>query len=92
MIVKMMQRARLNEMKNRFKVQSDPAKKPYMTPVNAIVAAYIPAVDPIRIHCHKLEFVEFSQFSRHISDQQCAKSTRRTRPRRMNNVAPMRAT
>ena len=84
-------KARLNEMKNRFNVHSGPAKKPYITPVSAMVAAYIPAVEPMRTHCHRFEFDEFSQFSRHISDQQCAKSTRRTRPRRIKNVAPMRA-
>ena len=70
MMVMRMHNARLNEIKKRLRVHDDPAKNPYMTPVRAIVAAYIPAVDPIKIHCHKLELVEFSQFSRHISDQE----------------------
>ena len=92
MMVTMMHRARLNEMKNRFIVQPEPAKKANMTLVSAIVAAYMPAVEPSRIHCQRLEFEEFSQFSRQVSDQECAKSTRRTRPRMMNIVAPIKAT
>lgn len=68
-IVMRMQSAKLREMKNWFNVQPEPAKKPYRTPVNAIVAAYIPAVEPIRIHCHSLE-LEASQFSRQVSDQE----------------------
>lgn len=51
------------------------------------------AVDPIRIHCQRLEDVgEFSQFSRQVSDQEWAKSIRRTRPNKINIVAPMRET
>lgn len=90
MMVMRMQSARLNEMKNRFNVHPDPAKNANITPVKAIVAAYIPAVEPMRIHCHIFDELEASQFSRHVSDQECAKSTRRTRPRSMNIVAPMR--
>lgn len=89
MIVMRMQRARLNDMKKRLSVHPEAAKKAYMTPVSAIEAAYIDAVEPMRIHCHILDEGEDSQFSRHVSDQECAKSTRRTRPRRMNTVAPM---
>lgn len=91
-IVIKMHKDKLNEMKKRFSVHEGPAKNAYITPVRAMVAAYIPAVEPIRTHCHMLELVEFSQFSRQVSDQECAKSTRRTRPKRMNMVAPMRAT
>ena len=85
-----MHKARFNEMKNLLRVQPESAKKPYMTPVKAIVAAYIPAVEPMRIHCQIFEF-ELSQFSRQVSDHECAKSTSKTRPRSMKTVAPMRA-
>ena len=88
----MAMRARLNEMKKRLSVQPEPAKYAYNTPIIANVAAYIPAVEPTRIHCHMLELLEFSQFSRQVSDHEWAKSTRRTRPRRTKIVAPMRET
>ena len=86
-----MHRARLNEMKNRLSEHPDPEKKPYSSPVSVMVNAYMAAVDPMRIHCQRLDD-EFSQFSRHVSDHECAKSTRRTRPRSMNMVAPIRET
>lgn len=90
MIVTTIESARLNEMKNRLSVQPEPAKKPYRRPVMVIVKMYIAAVDPMRIHCQKFEPVEeFSQLSRHVSDHEWAKSTRRTRPRRMKRVAPI---
>jgi hypothetical protein len=89
-MVMMMVRARLNEMKKRLSVQPEPAKYPYSTPVMANIAAYMLAVEPMRIHRQRLELLEFSQFSRHVSDQEWAKSTRRTKPRRMKKVAPMR--
>ena len=69
-IVMMMTRARLNEMKKRLRVQPEPAKYPYRTPVIANIAAYMIAVEPMRIHCHRLELLEFSQFSRQVSDQE----------------------
>ena len=82
-----MHNARLNDMKNRLSVHPESAKKPYMTPVREIVAAYIPAVEPMRTNCQRFEF-EASQLSRQVSDHEWAKSTRRTRPRRMKMVAP----
>lgn len=61
--------------------------------MSVTVNAYMAAVEPTRIHCHRLEDVgEFSQFSRQVSDHEWAKSTRRTSPSRMNIVAPMRDT
>ena len=63
------QRAKLNQIKNLFNVQPEPAKNPAKTPVKAIVAAYIPAVEPMRIHCQRLLLL-FSQFSRHVSVQE----------------------
>lgn len=86
-----MHKTRLNEMKNLFNVHPGPAKNPYRTPVSAMVAAYMAAVELIKTHCQKLES-DFSHFSRQVSDHEWAKSTRRTRPRRMNMVAPMRET
>lgn len=91
-IVMMTMRARLNEMKKRLSVQPELAKYAYNTPVIANVAAYMPAVEPTRIHCHMLEPLEFSHLSRHVSDHEWAKSTKRTRPRRTKIVAPMRET
>jgi hypothetical protein len=84
-----MHSTRLNEMKNRLSVHPGPAKNAYRTPVNAIVAAYIAAVELIRIHCQRFES-DSSHFSRQVSDHEWAKSTSRTRPNRMNIVAPMR--
>lgn len=85
--------ARLKEMKKRFKVQPELAKKPYMTPVRVIANAYMAAVEPTRMYCHIFELVgEFSHLSRHISEYEWAKSTRRTRPRSMKIVAPIRET
>ena len=53
---------------------------------------YIPKVDPTRMNCQRLEPEgEDSQRSRQDSDQEWAKSTRRTRPRRMKREAPMGA-
>ncbi len=92
MMVMIRMRARLNEMKKRLSEQPEPAKYPYSTPVIANVAAYMLAVEPTRIHCHMLELLEFSHFSRQVSDQEWAKSTKRTRPRRTKLVAPMRET
>ena len=91
-MVMIMVSARLNEMKKRLSVQPEPAKDAYNTPVMAIIAAYMLAVEPMRIHCQRLELLDFSQFSRHVSDQEWAKSTRRTRPRRIKIVAPIRET
>lgn len=88
----MTMRVRLNEMKKRLSVQPELAKYAYRTPVIANVAAYMPAVEPTRIHCHRLELLEFSQFSRQVSDHEWAKSTKRTRPRRTKTVAPIRET
>ena len=51
-----------------------------------MVIAYIPAVESTRIHFQRLDS-EFSQFSRHVSVHERAKSTR-TRPVRINMVAP----
>ena len=92
MMVMMTMRARLNEMKKRLSVQPELVKYAYRTPVIANVATYMLAVEPTRIHCHMLELLEFSQFSRQVSDQEWAKSTKRTRPRRTKMVAPMRET
>lgn len=86
-----MHSARLSDIKNWLSEQPEFPKNPYRMPVKAMVPAYIPAVDPMSIHCQRFE-LEFSQFSRQVSDQECAKSTRRTSPRRMNMVAPIRAT
>ena len=91
-MVMMTMRARLNEMKKRLSVQPELVKYAYSTPVIANVAAYMPAVEQMRIHCHRLELLEFSQFSRQVSDQEWAKSTKRTSPRRTKMVAPMRET
>jgi hypothetical protein len=82
------QSARLKEMKNLFNVQGSAAKKPYIRPVSVIAPAYIPTVDPTRTICQKLPS-EFSHFSRQVSDQECAKSIRRMRPRIMKIHAPM---
>ena len=90
-MVMRIQSARLSEMKNRLSVHPGLAKKAYSTPVTAMAAAYIPAVDPRRTHCQRFEFGEFSQFSRQVSDQECAKSTSRTRPKTMKMVAPINA-
>lgn len=90
-MVMIMHRARLNEIKNRFRVHPDPAKNAYRTPVREMVAAYIAAVEVMRTHCQRFES-ESSQFWRHVSDHEWAKSTRRTSPKRMNIVAPMRET
>ena len=65
----MMHKTKLNEMKNRFSVQPEPAKNAYSTPVKAIVPAYMAAVEPIRIHCQRLDS-DFSQFSRQVSDHE----------------------
>lgn len=92
MMVIATQRMRLNVMKNRFSEQSEPAKYAYSKPVRVIVKIYMKAVELMRIHCHRLDEGEFSQFSRQVSDQECAKSTRRTRPSKMNIVAPISAT
>ena len=89
-MVTRIQRAKFNEIKNWLRVQPDPAKKAYNTAVREIVVAYVSAVDPMRIHCHRVES-DTSQFSRQVSVQECAKSTSRTRPRRMKIVAPSRA-
>lgn len=88
----MMVRARLNEIKNWLRVQPELAKYAYNTPVMANAATYIPAVEPMRIHCQRFELFEFSQLARQVSDQEWAKSTKRTRPRRTKAVAPMRDT
>jgi hypothetical protein len=87
----MMHSTRLNEMKNRLSVHPEPAKKAYRTPVRAMVPAYMAAVEMMRIHCQRLES-DFSQFSRQVSDHEWAKSTRRTKPRSMKIVAPIRET
>lgn len=88
-----MQSARLTEMKTRLSVHPGEAKKAYMTPVSAIATTNMPAVELMRIHCQRFELLgEFSQFSTQVSDHECAKSTRRTRPSRMNIVAPIRET
>jgi hypothetical protein len=87
----MMHSTRLNEMKNRLRVHPEPAKKAYRTPVREMVPAYMAAVETMRIHCHRLES-DFSQFSRQVSDHEWAKSTRRTKPRSMKIVAPIRET
>lgn len=79
-------------MKKRLSPQPELVKYAYSTPVIANVAAYMQAVELTRIHCHMLELLEFSQFSRQVSDQEWAKSTKRTRPRRTKMVAPMRET
>jgi len=92
MIVMMIVRARLNEMKNWLRVQPELEKYAYNTPVMANVATYIPAVEPMRIHCQRFELLEFSHLSRQVSLQEWAKSTKRTRPRRIKAVAPMRVT
>ena len=68
-MVTMMHSARLNETKNWLREHPGPVKYTYRTTVKAIVAPYISAVDPIRIHCQKEES-EFSQFSRHVSVQE----------------------
>ena len=54
--VEISQRTRLNETKNRLSVQPDPAKNAQSTPVRTMVAAYMPPVETIRIHCQRLEF------------------------------------
>ena len=82
----MMQRMRLNVMKNWLSVHDWPAKKPYISPVSVMVSAYMPAVDPTRTHYQRFES-EFSQFLRQVSVDEWAKSTR-TRPMKMKTVAP----
>ena len=82
-----MQSVRLKEIKNLLSVQGSAAKNPYIIPVKVIAPAYIPTVDPMRTICQKLPS-EFSQLSRHVSDQVCAKSTKRISPRRMKMQAP----
>ena len=88
----MIARTRLNEIKNWLRLQPELAKYAYNTPVMVNVATYIPAVELTRIHCQRFELLEFSQFSRQVADQEWAKSTKRTRPRRMKAVAPIRET
>ena len=85
-MVMMMQRIRLNLMKNWLSVHDWPARKPYIRPVSVIVIAYIPAVEPTRIHCQRFDS-EFSQFSGQVSVHEWARSTR-TRPIRIKMVAP----
>ena len=80
-MVMMMQRIRLNVMKNWLSVHDWPATKPYISPMSMMLIAYIPAVEPKRIHCQR--FSEFSRLSRHASVHEWAKSTRRTRPMRI---------
>ena len=86
-----MQRTRLDVMKNWLRVHDWPAKKPYMIPVSVIVSAYMPAVYPTRIHC-QIFGSEFSEFWRQISVHEWAKSARRARPMRMKTVSPSGAT
>jgi hypothetical protein len=69
MIVIRIESAKLKEMKNLFKVHPLPAKNAYRIPVRAMVAPYMPAVDPIRIHCHKLPS-DLSQLSKQVSVQE----------------------
>lgn len=90
-MVMMIHKTRLTEMKNLLSVQPESAKNPYKTPVKEIVAAYMPPVEPMRIHCQRFES-EFSQLLRQVSDHEWAKSTSKTSPRRMKMVAPMRDT
>ena len=89
-MVMMMQRIRLNAMKKWLSVHDWPAKKPYMSPVSVMVIAYILAVEPTKLRCQMIDS-EISQFSRHISVHEWAKSTR-TRPTRIRMVAPRGAT
>lgn len=69
MIVIMMDRVRLNAMKKRLSVHPEPAKYANSRPVKVMVKMYMAAVDPMRIHCQRLEDEsEFSQLSRQVSD------------------------
>ena len=87
-MVIMMQRIRLNIMKNWLSVHDWPAKKWYISPVSVMI---IPAVEPTRIHCRQRIDSQFSQFSRHISVHDRVRSTR-TRRSRIKTVAPRGAT
>ena len=90
-MVMMIQRIRLNVMTNWLSVHDWPAKKPYMSPVSVMVISYILAVEPTKLRCQMIDS-EISQFSRHISVHEWARSTRRTRPMRIKMVAPRGAT
>lgn len=73
--------------KNWFNEHPFGVKNPYMIPVNVMAAAYKNRVPPIKIYFH---LSEYSIFSKHLSVQLCAKSTRSTRPNRIKIAAPVR--
>ena len=55
-----------------------------------MLAMYVIAVEPMKMHCQSVESVA-SQFWRHVLHHVCAKSARRMRPR-INMVVSMRET
>ena len=77
---------RLSVMAVWFMVHLSFPKKMYMTIVRAIAAAYIPNVEPIKTPLHARESCA-SICSKQYSAQVCAKSTKRTNPRRRKSMA-----
>ena len=88
-VVDTIARIKLIVMKDWFIEQPDDAKNPYIKPVRVIAPAYIENVDPTRRACHVLEEVA-SNFARQVSAHECAKSTKRNRPKRIKNTEPAR--
>jgi hypothetical protein len=66
------------------------AKYPYMIPVRIIAPRYMILVDPTRMNCH-LFVSDCSHLLMQLSDQVCAKSTRRMSPKRIKMPAPIKA-
>jgi hypothetical protein len=82
--------AKLTVIAAWFIVHLDFAKKIYMTIVMAKLPKYMVSVDPMRIPRHIPDSVS-SIFSMQYSANVCARSTKRTRPRSRNRIAPANA-